>query len=94
MRECRQRGQTVRATYGTPSLVYTTGEVIRPAVFDQTSAPKTGYVPYADKEGFILNRLADYLKVTPSTGNRILTEDKASTTHVAHILCFIAFDSR
>lgn len=64
LRECRQRDKPVPRDLWHALLFYTTGEVIRPAVFSSDSAkPRSGYVPYAVREGLYKRGWENYLRV-------------------------------
>lgn len=64
LRECRQRDKPVPRDLWHALLFYTTGEVIRPVlVASDQNAPRTGYVPYAVREGLYKRGWQDYLRV-------------------------------
>jgi hypothetical protein len=63
-RECRQRDKPVPRDLWHALLFYTTGEVIRPAIFSSdTGTVKEGYVPYAVREGLYKRGWQDYLRI-------------------------------
>src|SRR5215470_7580305 len=64
LRECRQRDKPVPRDLWHALLFYTTGEIIRPALFAaDASSQKSEYVPYAVREGLYKRGWQDYLRV-------------------------------
>ena len=87
MRECRQRDKPVPRDLWHALLFYTTGEVIRPAVFDsEQGAPKTSYVPYAVKEGLYKRGWQDYLRVLTEYWQPYLDGKQSFDDAVAHMV--------
>ena len=87
MRECRQRDKPVPRDLWLALLFYTTGEVIRPAVFDsEQGGPKTGYVPYAVREGLYKRGWQDYLRVLTEYWQPYLDGKQSFDDAVAHMV--------
>jgi len=87
MRECRQRDKPVPRDLWHALLFYTTGEVIRPAVFDsEQGAPKTSYVPYAVREGLYKRGWQDYLRVLTEYWQPYLDGKQSFDDAVAHMV--------
>ena len=87
MRECRQRDKPVPRDLWHALLFYTTGEVIRPAVFDsEQGGPKTGYVPYAVREGLYKRGWQDYLRVLTEYWQPYLDGKQSFDDAVAHMV--------
>ena len=87
MRECRQRDKPVPRDLWHALLFYTTGEVIRPAVFDsEQGVAKTGYVPYAVKEGLYKRGWQDYLRVLTEYWQPYLDGKQSFDDAVAHMV--------
>src|SRR5260221_2386751 len=87
MRECCQRDKAVPRDLWHALLFYTTGEVIRPAVFDsEQGAPKTSYVPYAVREGLYKRGWQDYLRVLTEYWQPYLDGKQSFDDAVAHMV--------
>ncbi len=87
LRECRQRDKPVPRDLWHALLFYTTGEVIRPAVFSpDQAAPKTGYVPYAVREGLYKRGWEDYLRVLTDYWQPYLDGKASFDDAIAHMV--------
>jgi hypothetical protein len=87
LRECRQRDKPVPRDLWHALLFYTTGEVIRPALPDsEQSGPKTGYVPYAVREGLYKRGWQDYLRVLTEYWQPYLDGKQNFDDAVAHMV--------
>jgi hypothetical protein len=87
MRECRQRDKPVPRDLWHALLFYTTGEVIRPAVFtSEQSAPKSGYVPYAVREGLYKRGWENYLRVLTDYWQPYLDGKQSFDDAIAHMV--------
>ncbi len=87
MRECRQRDKPVPRDLWHALLFYTTGEVIRPAVFpSDQGTPKTGYVPYAVREGLYKRGWETYLRVLTDYWQPYLDGKQTFDDAVAHMV--------
>jgi hypothetical protein len=87
LRECRQRDKPVPRDLWHALLFYTTGETIRPVLFagDQ-NADKTGYVPYAVREGLYKRGWEDYLRVLNDFWQPYLDGKTSFDDAIAHIV--------
>ena len=87
LRECRQRDKPVPRDLWHALLFYTTGEVIRPAVFtSDQGAPKAGYVPYAVREGLYKRGWENYLRVLTDYWQPYLDGKQTFDDAVAHMV--------
>jgi hypothetical protein len=87
LRECRQRDKPVPRDLWHALLFYTTGEVIRPALPDsEQGGPKTGYVPYAVREGLYKRGWQDYLRVLTEYWQPYLDGKQSFDDAVAHMV--------
>ena len=87
LRECRQRDKPVPRDLWHALLFYTTGEVIRPAVFtSEQSSPKAGYVPYAVREGLYKRGWESYLRVLTDYWQPYLDGKQGFDDAVAHMV--------
>ena len=87
LRECRQRDKPVPRDLWHALLFYTTGEIIRPAVFSPNpGAPKTGYVPYAVREGLYKRGWEDYLRVLTDFWQPYLDGKTSFDDAIAHMV--------
>jgi hypothetical protein len=87
LRECRQRDKPVPRDLWHALLFYTTGEVIRPAFGDsEQGPPKTGYVPYAVREGLYKRGWQDYLRVLTEYWQPYLDGKQSFDDAVAHMV--------
>jgi hypothetical protein len=87
LRECRQRDKPVPRDLWHALLFYTTGEIIRPAVFSSDKdAPKTGYVPYAVREGLYKRGWEDYLRVLTDYWQPYLDGKASFDDAIAHMV--------
>jgi hypothetical protein len=87
LRECRQRDKPVPRDLWHALLFYTTGEVIRPAVFSSdAAAPKAGYVPYAVREGLYKRGWEDYLRVLTQFWQPYLDGNESFDNAIAHMV--------
>lgn len=87
MRECRQRDKPVPRDLWHALLFYTTGEVIRPAVFESDQgAPKSGYVPYAVREGLYKRGWENYLRVLTDYWQPYLDGKQTFDDAIAHMV--------
>jgi len=87
LRECRQRDKPVPRDLWHALLFYTTGEVIRPAVFSADgSATKAGYVPYAVREGLYKRGWQDYLRVLTEYWQPYLDGNATFDDAIAHMV--------
>lgn len=87
LRECRQRDKPVPRDLWHALLFYTTGEVIRPAVFPSDQGmPKTGYVPYAVREGLYKRGWETYLRVLTDYWQPYLDGKQTFDDAVAHMV--------
>ena len=87
LRECRQRDKPVPRDLWHALLFYTTGEVIRPALHDsEQGTQKTGYVPYAVREGLYKRGWQDYLRVLAEYWQPYLDGKQSFDDAVAHMV--------
>ena len=87
MRECRQRDKPVPRDLWHALLFYTTGEVIRPAVFtSEQGAPRSGYVPYAVREGLYKRGWENYLRVLTDYWQPYLDGKQSFDDAIAHMV--------
>lgn len=87
LRECRQRDKPVPRDLWHALLFYTTGEVIRPAIFTSEQAPpKKGYVPYAVREGLYKRGWENYLRVLTEYWQPYLDGNQTFDDAVAHMV--------
>lgn len=87
LRECRQRDKPVPRDLWHALLFYTTGEVIRPAVFSSDAATtKAGYVPYAVREGLYKRGWEDYLRVLTQFWQPYLDGKESFDDAIAHMV--------
>ena len=87
LRECRQRDKPVPRDLWHALLFYTTGEVIRPALHDsEQGSQKTGYVPYAVREGLYKRGWQDYLRVLTEYWQPYLDGKQSFDDAVAHMV--------
>lgn len=87
LRECRQRDKPVPRDLWHALLFYTTGEVIRPAVFtSEQGGPKAGYVPYAVREGLYKRGWENYLRVLTDYWQPYLDGKQTFDDAVAHMV--------
>jgi hypothetical protein len=87
LRECRQRDKPVPRDLWHALLFYTTGEVIRPAVFSSDAAAlKAGYVPYAVREGLYKRGWEDYLRVLTQFWQPYLDGNESFDNAIAHMV--------
>lgn len=87
LRECRQRDKPVPRDLWHALLFYTTGEVIRPTVFpSDQGTPKTGYVPYAVREGLYKRGWETYLRVLTDYWQPYLDGKQSFDDAVAHMV--------
>jgi len=87
LRECRQRDKPVPRDLWHALLFYTTGEVIRPAVFSSDAATaKAGYVPYAVREGLYKRGWEDYLRVLTEFWQPYLDGKESFDDAIAHMV--------
>jgi len=87
LRECRQRDKPVPRDLWHALLFYTTGEIIRPALFAaDASAQKSGYVPYAVREGLYKRGWQDYLRVLNDFWQPYLDGKTSFDDAIAHMV--------
>lgn len=87
LRECRQRDKPVPRDLWHALLFYTTGEIIRPVlVTSEQSTPRTGYVPYAVKEGLYKRGWEDYLRVLNDFWQPYLDGKTSFDDAIAHMV--------
>jgi len=87
MRECRQRDKPVPRDLWHALLFYTTGEVIRPVLIaSDQNAPRTGYVPYAVREGLYKRGWQDYLRVLNDFWQPYLDGKTSFDDSIAHMV--------
>ncbi|HET9804215.1 MAG TPA: hypothetical protein VFP96_13345 [Candidatus Acidoferrum sp.] len=87
MRECRQRDKPVPRDLWHALLFYTTGEVIRPAVFtSEQGTARSGYVPYAVREGLYKRGWENYLRVLTDYWQPYLDGKQSFDDAIAHMV--------
>ena len=68
-------------------LFYTTGEVIRPAVFtSEQGTARSGYVPYAVREGLYKRGWENYLRVLTDYWQPYLDGKQSFDDAIAHMV--------
>src|SRR5262249_58608516 len=87
MRECRQRDKPVPRDLWHALLFYTTGEIIRPVLItSDQNAPKSGYVPYAVREGLYKRAWENYLRVLNDFWQPYLDGKTSFDDAIAHMV--------
>lgn len=87
LRECRQRDKPVPRDLWHALLFYTTGEIIRPAVFpSDAAAAKAGYIPYAVREGLYKRGWESYLRVLTQFWQPYLDGKETFDDAIAHMV--------
>ena len=87
-RECRQREKPIPRDLWHALLFYTTGEVIRPLSFSgsDTNGSRSGYVPYAVREGLYKRGWENYLRVLTQYWQPYLDGSVTFDDSIAHMV--------
>lgn len=87
IRECRQRDKPIPRDLWHALVFYTTGETIRPVLYaaDQNNS-RTGYVPYAVREGLYKRGWQDYLRVLNDFWQPYLDGKTSFDDAIAHMV--------